>query len=95
MDYTVDMVALRAEDAVNVEISQTQAAMKPGETLKLSAQVIPSYADDLRVSWSSGDATVAAVDENGLVTAMGPGACDIVCADCAGHTDTCRVTVGK
>ncbi len=95
MDYTVDMVALRAEDAVNVEISQTAAALRPGETLQLSARVIPAYADDLRVTWSSADPAVAAVDEAGLVTALNPGACDIVCTDCAGHTDVCRVNVAE
>ena len=93
VDYTVDMIALHAEDAVNVEISQTEASMAEGETLRLAAAVIPSYADDLSVEWSSSDEAVATVDENGNVTAVGPGACEIVCEDCAGHTDVCYVTV--
>ena len=93
MDYAVDMIALRAEDAVNIEISRLQATIRPGETLELSAQVIPAYADDLSVTWSSRDPTVATVDDSGVVTAVSPGQCDILCADCMGHTDACKVTV--
>lgn len=93
MDYTVDMIALRAEDAVNIEISRQSAAVRVGETLALSAQVIPAYADDISVSWDSGDPSVATVDGEGRVAAVAPGQCDIICRDCAGHTDICRLTV--
>ena len=95
MDYAVEMVSLRAEDAVNVEISQLEAALEAGECLQLSAQVIPTYADDLSVTWSSSDPGVAAVDGSGRVTALEPGQCDIVCRDCMGHTDACRLTVSE
>lgn len=95
MDYAVEMISLRVQDAVNIEISQLEAALRVGETLALTAQVIPSYADDLSVTWLSGDESVATVDENGAVTAISPGACDIICRDCAGHTDICRLTVEK
>lgn len=95
MDYAVDMIALRAEDAVNVEISQQAASLRVGEALALSAQVIPVYADDLSVAWSSTDPYVATVDDAGGVTAVAPGECAIECRDCAGHTDACRVTVEK
>ena len=93
MDYAVDMIALRAEDAVNIEISRLEAEMKVGETLGLSAQVIPTYADDVSVRWHSSDETVAAVDERGTVAARAPGHCEIICEDCAGHTDACALTV--
>ena len=93
MDYTVDMIALRAQDAVNIEISPLEATLRPGETLALSADVIPAYADDLSVTWLSGDTAVAVVDGEGRVTAVAPGTCDITCRDCAGHTDVCRIVV--
>ena len=95
MNYAVDMIALRAEDAVNVEISQQAANLRVGEALALSAQVIPVYADDIGVTWSSTDPFVATVDGAGGVIAVGPGECAIECRDCAGHTDACRVTVEK
>lgn len=95
MDYAVDMVALRAEDAVNIEVSMLEATLRVGETLALDATVIPTYADDLSVTWSSGDPAVATVDGAGRVTAVASGTCDIICADSAGHTDACRLTVEK
>ena len=93
LDYEVDMVSLVVQDAVNIEISQLEAALRPGETLALDADVIPAYADDLTVAWSSTDSAVAAVDQHGGVTAVAPGACQILCRDAAGHEDSCVVTV--
>ena len=93
IEYTCDMVSLRAEDAVNIELSQLEATLRPGDALQLSASVIPSYADDLSVEWATTDAGVATVDGWGRVTAVAPGECEIMCRDCAGHIDACRVTV--
>ena len=70
-----------------------EAALAPGETLALSASVVPAYADDLTVAWSSTDPAVAEVDAQGRVTAVAPGACDIICTDSMGHTDACALTV--
>ena len=93
LEYEVDMVSLFVQDAVNIEISQLEAALRPGETLALDADVIPAYADDLSVAWTSTDPAVATVDERGSVTAVAPGACQILCRDAAGHEDACAVTV--
>ena len=93
LEYTVDMVSLFVQDAVNIEISQLEAALHPGETLALDADVIPAYADDLSVAWTSTDPAVATVDERGSVTAVAPGTCQILCRDAAGHEDACAVTV--
>ena len=93
MEYRVDMVSLTVQDAVNVEITPLDAALSAGETLQLSAAVVPAYADDLAVAWRSTDEGVAAVDENGLVTAVAPGSCDVVVRCSGGFEDVCRVTV--
>ena len=91
--YDCEMVSLYPQDAVNVEISQLQAEMHTGETLQLSANVIPAYADDKRVFWSSSDITVATVDENGLVSAHAAGSCIITVCSINGRTDRCEITV--
>ena len=91
--YDVDMISLTVQDAVNVELSQIEADMRPGDALALSADVIPAWADDLAVSWRSTDEAVAAVDAGGLVTAVGPGACEIVVTAAGGYEDRCAVTV--
>ena len=93
IEYTTEMIALTAQDAVNVEISPLSATLRPGETLRLSAAVVPAYADDLSVRWASSDGAVATVDADGVVTAVAPGDCEITCTDSAGHTDLCSLTV--
>lgn len=93
LDYEVDMVSLRVQDPANIEISLWEATLAPGKALDLSAEVVPAYADDLSVKWSSSAPEVATVDQTGHVLAVAPGDCEIVCEDAMGHTDACRVTV--
>ena len=93
MEYAVEMISLHVEDAVNVEITPLEAALAPGETLQLTADVIPAYADDLSVTWISTDAAVAEVDESGLMRAVGPGECEIIARGAGGVEDACAVTV--
>ncbi|MBQ3575000.1 MAG: Ig-like domain-containing protein, partial [Clostridia bacterium] len=91
--YRCEMVSLYPQDVANVEISQLTAEMQPGDTLSLSASVIPAYADDLRVFWSSSDTAVASVDESGHVTALAAGKCTITVSSINGRTDRCEITV--
>jgi hypothetical protein len=48
-----------------------------GGTLRLTANVTPANADNKAVTWTSGDTGIAAVDANGLVTAVANGAVTI------------------
>ena len=90
--YTVDMISIFPVDPVSVELDINEIALSPGETIALSAQVIPEWADDLSVTWTSSDETVAVV-ENGVVTAVGPGQCVITALSVNGRTDECAVIV--
>lgn len=91
--YSCEMVSLYPQEAVNVEISQLEAALAPGETLQLSADVVPEYADDLSILWGSSDPAVAAVNPDGLVTANGPGSCTITAMSANDCKDMCVITV--
>ncbi len=93
IEYRVEMVSLYPQDPVNVELSQLEANLRVGEMLQLSADVIPSYADDLRVTWTSSDPSVADVDWTGVVTARAPGSCEISATSANGRSDVCAVTV--
>ena len=93
IDYRVEMVSLYPQDPVNVELNQLEANLHVGEMLQLTAEVIPSYADDLRVTWTSSDPAVADVDWTGVVTARAPGSCEITAASSNGRSDVCVVTV--
>ena len=93
--YRCEMVSLYAQEVANIEISQTEAGMKAGETLQLSADVIPAWADDLSIIWGSSDRDVADVDANGRVTAIGEGECSIFAMGGNGKKDMCAVKVTK
>ena len=93
LEYQVEMCSLYIQEAASVEVSLLEAALKPGETLALTAAVVPSYADDLTVTWSSTDPAVATVDEGGVVTARAAGVCEIVAATANGRSDRCVLTI--
>lgn len=64
------------------------------KTYALKASVIPANATYKDVTWTSSNTSVAAVDANGLVTAVGNGTADITAtASDGGYTATCAVTV--
>lgn len=95
LEYAVEMISLHIEDVANVEITPLEAALSPGEALRLRADVIPAYADDLSVEWISTDPSVCAVDDGGLATAVAPGTCEIIARAAGGAEDRCAVTVGR
>jgi len=91
--YVCEMASLNPQDVVNVEISHLNAELVVGESLQLSANVIPAYADDLRVSYASSDPNIAVVDESGLVTAVSAGECRIAARTINGREDFCELSV--
>ena len=77
-----------------VSLDQTQLSLTVGSEQALRAIITPNNATNQKVSWKSSDATVAKVDNNGLVTALKEGPATItVTTEDGGHTATCRVTV--
>ena len=93
IEYTCEMASLFAQDVANIEISDLTAQLRAGENMQLTAAVIPAYADDLTVVWSSTDPEIATVDANGYVTARRAGECDIIASGANGKYDACRLTV--
>lgn len=61
----------------------------------LNPQISPSGATNQTLSWSSSDESVAVVDQQGKLTAVGIGVCTITCAstDSGGKKDTCKVSI--
>ena len=76
-----------------VTLDRTEVAMIKGETLKLTATVTPTDADDTAVAWTTSDEAVATVDDEGNVTAVATGTATVTVTDAEGHTVTCAVTV--
>lgn len=91
--YESEMVSLYPQDVANVELSQLSARLLTGETLKLHADVIPSYADDLQIIWGSSDPNVASVNGEGVVTAIASGTCSVTAMSANGRRDVCEIIV--
>lgn len=77
-----------------VEISDAKLEIKKGDTAGLTAEVKPAGATIKDIIWLSSDESVAAVDENGSVTAISAGEALITAVTAQGHfMEACRVTV--
>ncbi len=77
-----------------VELNKNELFLKPSESRKLIATVLPKNASNKNVSWSSSNESIATVDENGNVAAKNLGTVDItVTAEDGGYTDFCKVIV--
>ena len=66
-----------------------------GQTAQLSASVLPNNAEYKSIVWSTSNASVATVDNNGIVTAVANGNATITAAalDGSGKSGSCVVTV--
>ena len=73
-----------------ISLNKTSVSLYVNDTFQLQATVSPSDATDKTVKWSSSDATVVKVDQNGLITALSPGNAKIS-AECGGFTAECAV----
>lgn len=79
---------------VGVGVSPSSDIIEVGDTLELNATVYPINATNKAVTWSTSDDSVATVDENGVVTAVGEGEATITATTVEGNkTDTCAITV--
>lgn len=79
-------------EVTSVTIDRENLDLNKGESVQLTAVVKPDNARDREVSWTSSNASVAAVAQDGTVTAVGAGSATIT-AEASGKTDDCVVTV--
>ena len=82
--------------ATSISLSQTAATLtSQGETLQLTATVLPEDATDKSVTWTSSNTSVATVSNTGLVTAVSSGTATITATtnDGSNKSATCTVTV--
>ena len=78
----------------SVSLNKTELSLNVGESVTLTATVLPENADNKAVTWSSSDAAVATVDSNGKVSAVAAGSAVITVKTTDGEkTATCTVTV--
>lgn len=78
-----------------ISLDKTELTMFLKESKQLSVKYNPSNTTDNKaVTWTSSDKSVATVDENGKITALGKGTTTIT-AKVGTYTATCKVTVSK
>lgn len=82
-----------APSVTGVRLNKTTATLMAGQTMNLTAAVSPSGANK-KVTWTSGNTSVATVNSVGKVTGVNPGTTTITARTTdGGYTASCRVTV--
>ena len=75
-------------------MNKTQLTLKQGESESLTATVLPLYASDKSVTFTTSNSSVATVSADGKVYAVGVGTATIrVTTNIGGKTASCTVTV--
>ncbi len=85
-------VTVVSTPAESIELNKYTAEMEVGETLSLSATVLPETTTDKTVIWTSSDESIATVDADGIVTALSLGPV-LITASCGNVSAICEVTV--
>ncbi|WP_405383482.1 Ig-like domain-containing protein [Maribacter sp. LLG6340-A2] len=95
-DFTITTICVDPIRVTAVELTPETLNLVEGDSQQLNALIIPSDADDTSVTWSSSDNTIAMVDANGLVNAIGEGVATIrVITNDGQFTDTSIITVER
>ena len=82
----------QAEPPKSVSIVQQNQKLNLGDTLQLTAEISPAGASTT-LTWSSSDAKIATVDENGLVTPVKEGSVTITVKTANGKSGATKITV--
>ena len=83
-------------DPEDITLDKAEITLLENETYKFNATVLPDYATDKSVVWSSSDPSVATVDNEGNVTAVKAGAATITVSAVYGEASAlCEVTVNE
>ncbi len=80
-------------EADSITLSAVSAGMLIGESLTLTATVLPENTTDKTVTWTSSESSIAGIDDNGTVTALSAGTAAITASTVNGRTAECSITV--
>lgn len=76
----------------SLTLDKTSLAMALGDEVTLSATVLPSNATNKTILWNSSNPSIATVDANGTVKAVGKGSA-IITANAGNYVADCKVSV--
>ena len=81
--------------ASRVNVSNMPSNINVGESVKLNGSAYPSNAEDQAISWESSDDSIATVDSNGNLSAVGVGTVVISAKTSRGTTSKFNLTVNE
>jgi len=92
-------VTVKAKTVVaeSIALSSTKSDMTVGETLQLTATVLPNNTTDKNLRWTSTNTEIASVSESGLVSALKEGNAQIIASTTDGSnlSAVCEIAVNK
>ncbi len=88
----VDKGKVTGVEVSEITLDTEEADLNVGESIVLSAVIVPYYAENQTIIWSSSDGSVASV-ENGTVKALHSGEAVITASTANGKTAECTITV--
>ncbi|MEG1560629.1 MAG: Ig-like domain-containing protein [Clostridia bacterium] len=91
----LDNIAITDAPAPQSVAMNATAKVHLGQTIKLVAIVMPSYATDMSLTYSTSDAAKATVDQNGFITGVSEGTVTITATAVNGVHADCIVTVSN
>ena len=77
----------------SITLNITEKTLEEGETVNLTASVLPANASNKSLAWTSSDENVATVDANGLVTAVKEGTATITAKANDGSNVSAKCTI--
>ena len=88
----VEIMAYAIDRVEEISLDKTKAEIRLGESIQLNVSLIPEYATNQAVEWTSSRPQTIAVDQNGLVTAVGVASATITATSLdGGLSATCEV----
>ena len=91
---SAEVIVIDPYAVTGVTLDRTTLSLQMGQTATLTATVAPEDARDKSVTWTSGDTSVATVDQNGKITPVAPGTTQVtVTTNDGSFTASCALTV--
>ena len=78
---------------VQLNLSDTEAHVRPGESIRLTAELLPENTTDRTIVWTSANPDIATINENGVLKGIRAGE-TLITATAGKQQASCIVTVG-
>lgn len=79
--------------ASSIQINKNVSELKVGDSRYMTATISPSNTEDKNIQWKSSDESIAAINQNGVITAKKSGTVTITASTTNGKTNTVRINV--